>query len=691
MRVKTLFTLCISGAGVIAVGVAMMLVAQQVSSLWSINQTARYLRTFQAVSRIVEQLPLERSAFNTALQADSVLDQAGRDRIAAATGKTDEALSQSLNAAEHEIGDPAIKAVLSSLKTHIQELRSRALEEAAKPLSARDASFLKGYPAAVNRTMEEATRPLQTMEVVASRLNTGVSDFIAMARLTNDFRSAAGARSSHLGLYLSNPETRTQTNNEKHGEIMARIEERWAQIQAQFKLAGEPPKVADALATVEKQYFKEGGDYYNRIVTAVRSNADPGITPLEFRTVQANFVKPIMSIRDAALTTGADYLDDRARTAMIGLILEGVLTLGIAIAIVALGYVFNRRVITPLNGLTQVIGRMADGELQTTIAGEARPDEVGDIARGLVVFNRNAQERQRLEQMAATERQAREERVKRVETLIHQFEGAIAEVLHAVAASATELEGTAHSMSGIAQETTTQVTNCATVSEQTSSNVQTVAAASEELASSSLEIGRQVSESATIALSAVNQATETDRIMRGLADAAEKIGNVVQMIQDIAAQTNLLALNATIEAARAGEAGKGFAVVASEVKSLATQTARATEEISAQIASMQSATSSSVEAISGIGQTIRRVSEIAAAIAAAVEEQGAATAEIARNVQQAARGSQEVSTNLGRVAEAADQTGEASGEVLAAAGELAQQSEVLRRDIESFLANIRTA
>jgi len=261
----------------------------------------------------------------------------------------------------------------------------------------------------------------------------------------------------------------------------------------------------------------------------------------------------------------------------------------------------------------------------------------------------------------------------------------VEEVTGIVASASTELQNTAQAMSATAEQTNVQAGAVAAASEEASTNVQTVAAAAEELSSSLEEVGRQVVESSSIAKSAVEEAAKTNTSVEGLSEAAQKIGEVVELINDIASQTNLLALNATIEAARAGEAGKGFAVVANEVKSLANQTAKATEEISAQISSMQSATNEAVGAIKGIGQTIGNINDIASTIASAVEEQTAATQEIARNVQQASAGTAEVSSNITGVTQAATETGSSAEEVLNAAKELSTQAEQLRSDIEDFM------
>jgi methyl-accepting chemotaxis protein len=253
------------------------------------------------------------------------------------------------------------------------------------------------------------------------------------------------------------------------------------------------------------------------------------------------------------------------------------------------------------------------------------------------------------------------------------------------------MQHSAEAMSGTAEETTRQATAVAAASEEASTNVQTVASATEELSTSVQEISRQVGQSTSIAGKAVDEANRTDHTVSGLAEGAQKIGEVVELIRSIASQTNLLALNATIEAARAGDAGKGFAVVASEVKNLANQTAKATEDITEQIASIQAATSEAVTAIKGIGATINEINTISGSISAAVQQQGAATQEIARNVQQAAAGTQEVSSNISGVTEAARSTGKVAQDVLGAAKALTDQSENFRRRVDGFLEKIRAA
>ena len=278
-----------------------------------------------------------------------------------------------------------------------------------------------------------------------------------------------------------------------------------------------------------------------------------------------------------------------------------------------------------------------------------------------------------------------------VEQQADAFNGSVGSVVSGLARAAGDLQTNAKQMTAAADRSSQRAQSVARASEQATGNVNTVAAAAEELSGSVSEISRQVAQSAKIAQKAVDEATETNTTIKGLSEVAERIGDVVKLINDIASQTNLLALNATIEAARAGDAGKGFAVVAAEVKSLANQTAKATEEIGAQISAIQAASGQAVTAIQTIGTTIVEINNITASIASAVEEQSAATQEIARNVQQAAQGTTEVATNITGVTEAAGETGAAAQQVLAASGELSKQSETLRRQVETFLSEIKAA
>jgi methyl-accepting chemotaxis protein len=396
--------------------------------------------------------------------------------------------------------------------------------------------------------------------------------------------------------------------------------------------------------------------------------------------------KVLTTATEAVSAEGDQMLDDAWR--------DIVLYLGVCLAalivVVGLSRLVLRTLRELLGELAGAIDRMRDGRYDVAIPHVDRSDEIGVMARAVEGFRENFV-RFAESDSARKNAEASAERKSLLAKLAGDFEAVIGNIVGAVSSASGEMTSTATTLTRTAETTQQLSSTVAAASEQASTNVQSVASATEEMGGSIAEIGRQVQESSEIARQAVSQAQKTDDRITKLAQAATRIGDVTQLITSIAEQTNLLALNATIEAARAGEAGKGFAVVAQEVKQLASQTAKATSEISTQIAEMQSATQESVSAIKEIGGTIGRISEIATTIASAVEEQGAATHEITRNIQQAAAGTAQVANNISAVSEGAAKTGTASADVLTAARSLSEQSGRLKTEVEVFLATVRAA
>ncbi|MEJ0016514.1 MAG: methyl-accepting chemotaxis protein [Acetobacteraceae bacterium] len=362
----------------------------------------------------------------------------------------------------------------------------------------------------------------------------------------------------------------------------------------------------------------------------------------------------------------------------------------VLIAVLA-GWLLVRSIATPVRRLTDGMHRLAQHDLTTVIEGVERRDEIGAMASAVQVFKDSMIEADRLATERAAELVAKEERAAKLDTLVRAFEVKTDGLVQSLASASDQMEATARSMTATAARTTQQAAEVGNSAEAASAGAQTVASAAEELSASISEISRQVDQSSKITGDAVAAAQRTDAIVHALAEGAQKIGDVVELINSIAGQTNLLALNATIEAARAGDAGKGFAVVASEVKNLANQTAKATDDISAQISQIQSATKEAVAAIRNITDTISQVSTIAATIAAAVEEQGSATAEIARSVQRTAANTEAVRSHIAGVSEAANDAGVTAGQVLDAAGGLSHHAQDLSREVGGFVAGVRAA
>lgn len=403
----------------------------------------------------------------------------------------------------------------------------------------------------------------------------------------------------------------------------------------------------------------------------------------EFRAVLADF----SAMEKGLLTQRSGDLQDSFSSSQTMLLVGGV---GSIVCALLASWALLRLIGRPVQGLTAAMERAASGDLTATYAGNGRRDEIGRMIDTFDVFRANMIEAERLrKERAEAEIRTQAERRAEMAKLADRFEASVQAVVKTVASSAEEIQASSNRMVKGANGTDEQATTVAAAAEQATNNVQTVAAAAEELAASIAEIGRRVDESSNKARVAAQQSNSTQETIRGLAGAAERIGDVVQLIADIASQTNLLALNATIEAARAGEAGKGFAVVASEVKSLATQTSKATSEIAAQIEGIQNETTRAVTAIDQIVKSVEDVHVISANIASAVQEQNAATGEIARNVTEASAGTAEVTRSIGGVRHAASETGSAAVQMQGLAGTLGAESQKLQLEVNKFLAEIR--
>ncbi len=573
----------------------------------------------------------------------------------------------------------------------ITTLQAETWDALAKPKAERREAAGKEYN-------DTALALLATLDTLSTKLfaaiehdDPAIDQLMGLKQLAWTVRDTAGNASLAVSTALVAGKLSPEDYRHYAGYVGG-SEAAWSTVEA--LAAGKPlPKpLTDAMAKAKQVYFDP--DYTalrDRDMAALANGTAPEMPAAKWIIYTVEHLDAVVGVAEAALAAAREHSLTEHQAAQWDLGLQLVLLIGaLALAAGSLRLV-SRRVLLPLARLRDAMLRVAEGDLTAEAPFSDRQDEVGALSRALAQFKVNAEEKARIEAADLGRRNQAEARQRAVERYIGDFETQIGTALDALGQASDEMRRTSEGMSATSDQTNHQVRTVASASEEASSNVQTVAAASEELSASISEISRQVAHAATIAERAVDETRRTDSTVRGLTETAAKIGEVVKLISSIAGQTNLLALNATIEAARAGEAGKGFAVVASEVKSLANQTARATEEITAQIAAVQQVTKEAVEAIKGIGGTIGEVSQVATGIAGAVEQQGAATQEITRNTQEAARRTREVSDTVAGVTAGADATGEAAQGVRAAAEDLGAQAGRLRRQVQDFLGKIRAA
>jgi len=570
-------------------------------------------------------------------------------------------------------------------------LQSETNDSLTKPKSERRATLASEYDT-------EETALMATLEKLSSAAFASIKHndpFIDQMMEVKELAWLARIRGGDASVMITNglPVGRLPAEaRRKYHELVGGLETAWAALQGMTAGPNLPPRVGDAIGAAKQTFFtSEYTDMRDKLVEQLLTGAKPEMTVSQWSVFTVDRLASLLTVAEAALDEAKLHAEAQRGSAAWDLAIQLVLvTAALALAAGSMIAV-TRRVTNPLRIIRDAMLKVAGGDLTAEAPFSDRSDEVGALAGALVTFKQNAVEKARIE---AAEHEAQAKRTARqqaIEGYIGGFEGQMQSALAALGGAAGDMRKTSDTMSGVSEETNRQVKTAAAASQEASANVQTVAAASEELSASIGEISRQVSHAAEIAERAVSETKETDQTVQGLAESAQRIGEVVKLISDIASQTNLLALNATIEAARAGEAGKGFAVVASEVKSLANQTAKATEEISAQIAAVRKVTQDAVDAMKRIGGTIGEVSTVATSIASSVEEQGAATQEITRNTQEAARRTKDVSDSVGGVTAGADQTGAAAEGVKSAAEALGRQADKLRTEVNDFLAKIRAA
>ena len=523
-----------------------------------------------------------------------------------------------------------------------------------------------------------------------STLDGTVYRYAEMANTASSLRDIGGRQGGFLLNLLAAHKPVSEDQRSTMLLLQGQIDQIWSRLFAVRDLPSTSDSLRDGIRKVQEGFIDSFGTMKKEL-SAQYSTGNFPYDGSSFRGKVFPLYASILTLRDALYDAAAANVADAYNKAVFGAIISVAGVLAVLAIVIAVLILVNRRVTSPLTELSDVIERIADGSRDLEIKYRERADEMGTLAKAIGVLQDKSAEADRLNFEQTRAEQHREARRQKMESLTQDFSKLMDGVCRSLDEAAGGMKQSSESLNLSAETTATRATAVAEAAQAATSSVNTVAAASEELHASINEITRQMADAAASSSSARAQALDTTAKVQSLAESAKRIGDVVQLIRSIAGQTKLLALNATIEAARAGEAGKGFAVVASEVESLATQTARATEEIESQITAIQGETDATVVAIEKIASVVNDISAVSGSTAAAVEEQSAATREIARNVQQTASRTDEVSSSITLVSTAALDTQNSAGSLLVAAAALASQAVDLRREFEAFVADVKAA
>jgi methyl-accepting chemotaxis protein len=675
----------------LAVMPAALVVIEQVRAVSDKAEAIRNVEAFGAVLLYAQEVVGHRAPYITPLFQEAPATPAQLEAVRKVKTSSEAAFTRARAQVANVTDSEAIGRSLEQAASKLSGLHGVVDPTLTSPLSGRDQAAVKSF-------LPGIAQIAAALEPILNRLQTGVANadaslttLLDVARTAQDLRVIAGGRAASLSPALSARRAVTAAEKAAMDRAQGRTEVDRDRVEAGIDQIGNPERLLAAFKDARESYFGRAVPIIDKDIAAGQGDLNYALTADLLAETVVPAVQKFFVVRDSAIAEARDRAIAARDSAYLMLALATVVVVALLGILVLVTLLLRRRVITPIVDLTGLIGQMAAGNDDVAIPASDRDDEIAAMAVSLQTFKEALLEKKRAEQQAAAEARAKIERGQRVEHFTREFERAIGEVVGIVSSASADLERSAASLTTTAGRSLELATVVTSASEEASTNVHSVAAAAEEMSSSVNEISRQVQDSARIANEALAQARKTNDNVADLAKAAARIGDVVELINAIAGQTNLLALNATIEAARAGEAGRGFAVVASEVKALAEQTAKATGEIGQQIGGIQAATQESVGSIREIGETIARMSEIASAIASAVEEQSSATREISRNVQQAAHGTQQVSSNIANVRQGADETGSASSLVLSAAKSLSGQSSRLRDEVSRFLNSVRAA
>jgi methyl-accepting chemotaxis protein len=683
--------------GLMAIGLV-AICGLSMSSAWQRETTAQRSKEVGSITRhlflAMQNMRIERGTVSAAIIENEPVDSAAWQDIQNLRARSAQALAEGL--------DMLLRLDFSERDRWVEELQTK--NAAVETIRADADGFLQkrgvGTNTEVNDKWVAAVGTLvDRLDALSSRLSSGVrlndpffDQMMTVKQLAWSVRSDAGAERLMIGDAIASGRKVSDEWRRKTTELRQRVSTIWATLLNFLDDPQTPQALRDSIAEAKETYFNHYIHDRDEIYKSLNAGDQPRITSRAWIQDSNPALESLIGVANSAVDLAQACAEKTAADARRHFWYQSLLVLA-AILISLLGlFTIRRNVIAPIFTLTVAMRQLAAGNTGTEIPNTKRQDELGGMARAVEIFKQAAIENARLriqqEEMTARANAARKTAAAQ---LTKAFDAKVGKLVQSLRTSAGDMEETARSMSETAEEAG-QVSKLATdFAEQTSNNVMEMAAATEKFATSAREIGSRVSTSVRLVGKAVDDTRRTDDAVSILSQRSERIEQIVKLISDIAAQTNLLALNATIEAARAGQAGRGFGVVASEVKTLAAQTARATEEIASHVAQSQEATRDVVGAIKGVGSTIEQLNLIASAIAAAVEEQHAVAQEIARSVAGAASATQEVTINISHVRHAAADTGSTSTKVLAAATALSQNSSELSREVDLFLASVTAA
>jgi methyl-accepting chemotaxis protein len=693
MRIRSFFLVSLSAAAAVGMLSAVFTVVsewRQASAAAEAQQLALAIRAGLAAT---EHLALERGYYLANVLADGPIDPTEKERLDKLKAETDVAFAAMIDRLNGSgITDATAKVPeLRQIVARLVELRAEGDRAMAVPLAQRDKSTVDTLFQRLLKLPGETDHILDPVENALSQLDSESARFISVARMSWEMRDLSSRPSALFNTALGTKKPFGAEGMEKLAAATARIDQTWIRIQAAVARTGARPRLVAALDVVRTGYLDAVGKLYKSIDQPARTDGVYGIEPREFRTQNSAAMQNILAVRDAAIAEAVEAADGHRAADLFSLWLAlGMLVLVIAVT-AGVASLLTRRIVGPITVLTEVISRLAGGERDLAVPSRGRSDEIGRMAEAIEELRQRSIEAAAMAESVAAQRAAEAERVNRVTEITDAFDRKSAALIEAVVSGAGSVGSEANQTADIARDISSRTASVVKGSTDASGNVQTIAAATEELSISVRSIADRVRKSAEIAGRAVGEAERADTKIVSLGEASKAIEGIVKLISGVAEQTNLLALNATIEAARAGEAGRGFAVVASEVKSLATQTGKATEEIANQVQQIQATTGEAIAAIRDVGSTITEISGIAAELAGAVEQQNAATGEIAGNAQRAADGTRNVLANTATVASATEEASRTADHMASSIKDLAGRAQLLTSEIRGFLNELKVA